>query len=324
MTQSDFRRIAGKNKILIHSAKGSEWERHLYAKKIDGKYYYPSGYENGRTVDSLPGGGGGSSEEKEEEKETGDLSEDDVHALALQVIRGDFGNGQIRKDLLGENYDVIQTKVNELMRAGDYGSAPMNSEKTEETAEKGKKAAAKATQASKGIDMDKVLSVYKDQAKRKSKKDVKHSGLHEEDFLAHYGVSKKNGAKIGSGRYPLGSTNNKGQRIQAKSSVKMNRYEKKINRKQARATKKFSRFERKSVSFLSSEEGIERARLKAVRAQRRVNRLEMKGSRYYTRISKKLNKLSMDVPSDVVSLGEEYLRRTKAKSQSMYLQMMTA
>lgn len=48
MVRPDF-----KNYRLIHSAKGSEWEDHKYVKKIDGVYYYPVGYEDGRTIDDL-------------------------------------------------------------------------------------------------------------------------------------------------------------------------------------------------------------------------------------------------------------------------------
>ena len=33
---------------LIHSAKGSQWEKHDYIKVEDGKYYYPDSYEGGR------------------------------------------------------------------------------------------------------------------------------------------------------------------------------------------------------------------------------------------------------------------------------------
>lgn len=44
---------------------------------------------------------------------------DDVEENARRVIRGDFGNGQVRKDKLGEAYSDIQRKVNEMYRKGE-------------------------------------------------------------------------------------------------------------------------------------------------------------------------------------------------------------
>lgn len=159
MGRLDFRDFIGTHTILIHSAKGSEWENHKYVTKVDGDYYYPSGYENGRTVDSLKGEG--------KEKSNEESGEDyDLDSMALQVIRGDFGNGQVRKDLLGEDYDRIQSRVNELMKVGNYNSIPL-SDTPEEVVESGKEKAEKAakkvdkTVAEKGIDLDTVLSVYK-------------------------------------------------------------------------------------------------------------------------------------------------------------------
>ena len=58
-----------------------------------------------------------------------DLSENDVENLAKEVIRGNFGNGQERKDLLGENYEEIQKRVNELMK-GSAGLKTIPSDKT--------------------------------------------------------------------------------------------------------------------------------------------------------------------------------------------------
>lgn len=43
---------------------------------------------------------------------------DDVVENAKRVIRGDFGNGQERKDKLGSAYSEIQSKVNEMYRQG--------------------------------------------------------------------------------------------------------------------------------------------------------------------------------------------------------------
>lgn len=42
----------------------------------------------------------------------------DVEENARRVIRGDFGNGQIRKDKLGTSYSEIQRRVNEMYRQG--------------------------------------------------------------------------------------------------------------------------------------------------------------------------------------------------------------
>lgn len=152
---------------ISHSAKGSEWEKHKYIKKINGEYYYPSGYTKGRTVDSLKDS---KTDDQEDEYDPNvDLTDEDVENLALEVIRGNFGNGQIRKDLLAGNYDKIQQRVNELMKAGNYSSTVMSDvsneiiELGEEVKNKAEKKVSdqKITQASKGVDMEKVLSVYR-------------------------------------------------------------------------------------------------------------------------------------------------------------------
>lgn len=144
------------------SAKGSTWEDHKYVKRIDGTYYYPSGYDKGRTVDSLKN-------DESENKENANLSSEDIDNLALEVIRGNFGNGQIRKDLLRENYQAIQDKVNELMKVINAKQINLTG-KPPEFIENGKafmnSAAKKVTKtkvttASKRIDMEQVQSVYR-------------------------------------------------------------------------------------------------------------------------------------------------------------------
>ncbi|MCJ1989109.1 hypothetical protein [Pseudolactococcus carnosus] len=40
---------------------------------------------------------------------------DELADKAQQVIKGDFGNGQDRKENLGTDYDLVQSKVNELL-----------------------------------------------------------------------------------------------------------------------------------------------------------------------------------------------------------------
>lgn len=44
----------------------------------------------------------------------------DVEAEALKVIRGEYGIGQERKNKLGNDYEAIQRRVNELKREGAF------------------------------------------------------------------------------------------------------------------------------------------------------------------------------------------------------------
>ena len=57
------------------------------------------------------------------------LSKNDAEKLAKEVIRGNFGNGQVRKDLLGENYAEVQEWVNDMMK-GSAGLKTIPSDKT--------------------------------------------------------------------------------------------------------------------------------------------------------------------------------------------------
>lgn len=70
----------------------------------------------------------------EQERNKVVLSLNDIENLAREVIRGNFGSGQERKDLLGENYEEIQKRVNELMK-GSTGSKKI-SEASEESIKK--------------------------------------------------------------------------------------------------------------------------------------------------------------------------------------------
>ena len=122
MIRPDYRVFRARSQSFQHSSEGSSWKNHKYIKRVDGTYYYPDSYEGGR---HLP------DEEIEESNSKIDLSENDVEKLAKEVIRGNFGNGQARKDLLGENYEKIQKRVNELMK-GSAGSKTIPSDKTKD------------------------------------------------------------------------------------------------------------------------------------------------------------------------------------------------
>lgn len=105
---------------------------------------------------------------KEQPGSDNDLSDKDVDNLAKEVMSGKYGNGQTRKDLLGDNYKKVQDKVNEKMKSSSSGSKKVSETKDSESAKKGNEAVKKATKsiAEKGLKMDEVYNVYKDKKKK--------------------------------------------------------------------------------------------------------------------------------------------------------------
>lgn len=174
----DFKRFRGFGLVaLIHSAKGSTWEEHKYIKRIDGTYYYPDSYEGGRHLSSLKTDNVDSdNNDSTSDSETKKLSDSDVESLALEVIRGNFGNGEVRKELLNEYYQQVQNRVNELMR-GSTGSTKVSNvsesrsleEKVNEIVEKSTEAVSKSkpesssgsTSTNKGLDYETIFGVYR-------------------------------------------------------------------------------------------------------------------------------------------------------------------
>lgn len=57
----------------------------------------------------------------------------DIDAAALDVIRGKYGNGQARKDALGDDYEMIQKRVNEMYKSGKFGGANTDSNSSSDT-----------------------------------------------------------------------------------------------------------------------------------------------------------------------------------------------
>lgn len=49
MVRPDYRNF----RHIAHSAKGSVWEDHKYVRRVNGTYYYPNGYDGGRTMESF-------------------------------------------------------------------------------------------------------------------------------------------------------------------------------------------------------------------------------------------------------------------------------
>lgn len=103
---------------------------------------------------------------KEKPGSDGDLSDKDVENLAKEVVGGKFGDGQVRKDLLGKDYQKVQDKVNEIMKSNKLKDRKVSADKEEKEDDKEKevkKKVSKATKtiAEKGLKMDSVYSVYK-------------------------------------------------------------------------------------------------------------------------------------------------------------------
>lgn len=156
----DFKNFRGIGiQQLSHSAKGSTWKEHKYIKRLNGTYYYPDNYEGGRHLpDNEKDDVDVSSTSKEEPVET--LSSTDIENLALEVIRGNFGNGQVRKDLLGEYYQQIQNRVNEIYE--ERASSIKVSEITDEQVKTLDKIVEKATtSAAPSLNFEQIFSVYR-------------------------------------------------------------------------------------------------------------------------------------------------------------------
>ena len=164
------------NVFIVHSAKGSIWEKHKYVKKLNGNYYYPVGYKLGRTIDSLDKESGSKSEDSTEKERTYDLTDDDIKELANEVIRGDYGNGQTRKELLGDLYNDVQDLVNDILKSGKSSKSKKSKEDEEEMMEDtsemeslmkkvlsdvANKSMKSVSEAGVGIDIEKVYDVYK-------------------------------------------------------------------------------------------------------------------------------------------------------------------
>lgn len=174
---------------LFHSAKGSTWEDHKYIKRLNGTYYYPDSYKGGRHLPEGSSAGKSKSETREDAMSSGSsendaveidaLQEEDIATLAMEVIRGNFGNGDVRKELLGQHYQQVQDRVNQILLSGigsqTVSSADSTKRATGERAlqtvydklDKIDQRDSGTKKTNTGLDLDKIYSVYAKQAKRK-------------------------------------------------------------------------------------------------------------------------------------------------------------
>lgn len=130
---NDYRAFSGgTTRVLKHSAKGSQWEKHKYVKVLEGVYFYPDSYKGGRHISSLEkavrAGTGIAAQAIKDAKAKGDDKDDKVKIgkkrldkLANAVISGKYGNGQDRMKKLGKKYDKVQHRVNQIL-LGEAGA----------------------------------------------------------------------------------------------------------------------------------------------------------------------------------------------------------
>lgn len=135
--------------------------------------------------------------------------------------------------------------------------------------------------------------------------------------------SGKKGKEIGKAARKEAKRVRKGEKLQTKGTKKLQRYEKKIQKRQAVANKKYQKAVRKSTALFATQRGIDKAIAKGNKAQKKVNRLEYKGERYYSRVKKKMNRLKMDTSGDLERLGQKYMKSMAENSKFMYTTMMT-
>ena len=122
-----------KKNELRHSAKGSAWKDHKYIKKVGDRYVYAdeqNGSSDETTSDSSDNSNN-SSDQTDVSTKNSESSENgfDLEEMANKVIRGEFGNGADRKELLGDSYAEIQKRVNEILKGNSKSTAKTVSKK---------------------------------------------------------------------------------------------------------------------------------------------------------------------------------------------------
>ena len=150
------------------------------------------------------------------------------------------------------------------------------------------------------------------------------------DYLIHYGIPKRSGRfPWGSGKRPFQSGGGKdariarkAERINQKANKKFAKVEVRREKYQATANKHFDKAVRRSFSFFSSQNRVNRSVVKGVSAQKKAARLEQKGSRYYKRIQKKMSRMNQKIDPNVQKLGEQYMKYASDRSKSLYNTMI--
>lgn len=98
-------------------------DKYIYANSKNGSEDTETGEDSGGSSDQTNTSGNNS--ENTENAENGF----DLEEMANKVIRGEFGNGADRKELLGDSYAEIQKRVNEILKGNSKSTAKTVSKK---------------------------------------------------------------------------------------------------------------------------------------------------------------------------------------------------
>jgi hypothetical protein len=132
---------------ICHSQEGTTWKKDTIYESREGKpndytYHYPSGYfDKHRNKDSKKTDSSDSSDDTKSEQEKNESDADTISKVVDDVIRGEYGNGQARKEALqkaGFDYDTIQSEVNKKLLNKSTVSKPSSSKAKTKTKDKSK------------------------------------------------------------------------------------------------------------------------------------------------------------------------------------------
>lgn len=216
--------------VIQHSALNSEWKKHKYVTKEDGKYYYPDGTKGARTMFTLRKKRAKTkSGDKEKNSVKGRKSSSKVNKLANAAISGKYGNGEVRKKKLGKRYDKVQNRINQILLGKKAAKRIADSKKEKETGKKALESAKNKPSTKK--DTTKSTSTKKSSTKRDTKKSTtsnKKKSTTKKSTSSRKSMSSK----------PSKSTSSKKTTASSKTSSSVSKTLSKIKKKNATLTKK--------------------------------------------------------------------------------------
>lgn len=171
--------------------------------------YYMKNKEKWQDNDNKSGDSGSDSDSGEKEF--------DVDAAAMDVIRGKYGNGAERKAALGDDYAVVQKRVNELMKAQN-GKNSLTSKEKNKTDGSSKASADNSKKYVRHAEVDMTNNDWRI-----------YQG--DPDYIAHHGIK---GQKWGVRRFenPDGTLTAAGRKRYGDAADKIEKYSKKAARRE--------------------------------------------------------------------------------------------